>query len=475
MRTSSRDELPARQGLVQPFTNMRVPPLLPDFVTRAIRAKQPLLWLNDSWRSLKDASPAQPALQKIDVVNAELRLQQYGSLLLRLFAELAPTNCIIESALYPAGALRDVLMPRQSRIGRWLIKGDHALPVAGSIKARGGIYEVLLHAERLALQHGVIAPADDRRALAEPTARALFAHHKVLVGSTGNLGMSIGTIAAALGFRAIVHMSRDAKEWKKALLRERGVEVIEHHGDYGSAVMAGRRQAEADPRSYFVDDENSVNLFLGYSAAAIRLEQQLAVLEIEVDARHPLFVYLPCGVGGAPGGITFGLRHIFGDHVHCFFAEPVTAPCMLLRLAALTDEPVCVGDHGLLIDTQADGLAVAQASELVARIVRPLVSGAFTVSDDDLFEDLYVLERSIGLRIEPSAAAGFRGPHWLLESAAGQHYLSVHGLTDAVHSATHILWTTGGASVPDEEYRGFHDRGRNIRCSKSIRTTHPGN
>ena len=42
--------------------------------------------------------------------------------------------------------------------------------------------------------------------------------------------------------------------------------------DYCAAVEQGRENSDADPMSYFVDDENSQNLFMGYSVAGERLK-----------------------------------------------------------------------------------------------------------------------------------------------------------------------------------------------------------
>ncbi|NML17938.1 D-serine ammonia-lyase [Azohydromonas caseinilytica] len=436
----------------------------PLFDLQALKRGEPVLWTASSSRHTA-WSEAGAGISQLDVEATVARWRRFAPLLARLFPELQVRDGVIESELLPVPRLQRALGIPQD-FGTLLVKADHGLPVAGSVKARGGIHEVLEHAEGLALRHGLLALDGDYRVLAEPAARALFARHQVAVGSTGNLGLAIGVMASALGFRAVVHMSADAKEWKKARLRARGVEVVEHAGDYAEAVAAGRRAALSDPACHFVDDERSRSLFLGYAAAAPHLARQLAALGRRVDAQHPLFVYLPCGVGGAPGGIAFGLAQLFGPHVHCFFAEPTRSPCFLLQMLAgtpgfefLGDQP-SVYDVGLDNRTEADGLAVPCASELAAEVAGPLLGGVYTVEDETLFRLLHAAAVSEELHIEPSAAAGFSGPAMLRDTAAGQAYLERHGLQAHMAAATHIAWTTGGLFVPQDEYARFLARGR---------------
>lgn len=430
------------------------------FDAAGLRAGRTVLWTAD----LPGAAAGRCPISEGDVDAARARMRRFAPLLKELFPELAASDGEIESPLLAAGRLQRAL-GLSSADGTLFVKADHTLPVAGSIKARGGIHEVLEHAEQLALRHGVLTPADDYRVLAGAPARALFGRHTVTVGSTGNLGLAIGTAAAALGFDVEVHMSADAKAWKKERLRCRGVRVVEHAGDYGEAVVAGRAAAAADRSIHFVDDERSLSLLLGYATAAAGLACQLQQAGRVVDARHPLFVYLPCGVGGAPAGIAYGLARLFGRYVHCLFAEPTASPCFLLRMIAgtslLPQAGPCtsVYDIGLDNRTEADGLAVPRASELAAAVARPLLAGIYTVTDEQLFRHLHLARVAEGLRIEPSAAAGLAGPRMLLDSPLAGRYLDARSLRPHLERATHVVWATGGLFVPEDEYRRFAARG----------------
>ena len=422
----------------------------PDVIEKIANAKE-IGWVNPkivNWKVTKELLE----VAETDIDDAEKRLERFAPYIMKCFPETVSTKGMIESELSEIKDMKKYLEEKYnvSIQGKLFLKKDSHLAVAGSIKARGGIYEVLKHTEELAMEAGFITESSDYSCLLAEECREFFRQYTIQVGSTGNLGLSIGIASAAVGYEVIVHMSADAKQWKKDMLRSHGVKVVEYESDYSEAVKQGRRESDANPKSYFVDDENSKNLFMGYAVAARRLKNQLDEQGITVDEEHPMFVYIPCGVGGAPGGVAFGLKTIWGDNVHVFFVEPVQAPCMVLGMASGLHSGICVQDVGLTGLTHADGLAVGRPSGFVGKVMEPLLSGEFTMEDRKLYEYMRALLETENTFIEPSACAAFEGPLKLLQYEETKAYIKEHGLEGKMEQATHVAWATGGRLVPEE-------------------------
>ncbi|XGU48225.1 D-serine ammonia-lyase [Fusobacterium necrophorum subsp. funduliforme] len=424
-------------------------------VIQKLERKEEMVWINPKKIDYKTYEENLPVSDE-ELLEAEKRLERFAPFLQKVFPETAPTKGIIESPLEEIFQMQKALEEKYKvKIpGTLYLKMDSHLPVAGSIKARGGVYEVLKYAEELAMEAGLLKIEDNYAILAEDRFKKFFSKYKIQVGSTGNLGLSIGITSAALGFQVIVHMSADAKQWKKDMLRSKGVQVIEYDSDYGKAVEEGRTNSNLDPMSYFVDDEKSMDLFLGYTVAAKRLKKQLDEKEIIIDERHPLIVYIPCGVGGAPGGVAYGLKRIFKENVHIFFVEPTLAPCMLLGMESGLHEKISVNDIGIYGITHADGLAVARPSGLIGRLMDPILSGIFTVQDYKLYDYLRCLDETENKRIEPSSCAAFEGVVSLFNYEESKRYVD-NCLGNTVDTVYHICWATGGSMVPEEDMKEF--------------------
>ncbi|SDO03398.1 D-serine ammonia-lyase [Alkalicoccus daliensis] len=416
----------------------------------------PVTWLNPNLRNLMDTADMPVTYE--DMIDAAERWQRFAPYLAKEFPETRETEGIVESPLKEIASMKHQLNDyyKADIAGALYLKCDNDLAIAGSIKARGGVYEVLYYAEQLALDAGLITLGDNYEVFAEPQMKEFFCNYSIGVGSTGNLGLSIGIMSAKLGFDVSVFMSADAKQWKKDLLREKGAHVHEFEGDFSEAITTGREMTVQKPNGYFVDDESSKHLFLGYSVAAFRLKEQLNTAGVTVDSEHPLVVHLPCGVGGSPGGIAFGLKQVFGDAAHCFFVEPTHAPAMLLGLLTGEKEKVSVQDFGLDNLTEGDGLAVGRPSSFASSISEQLVSGVYTMEDADMFRLLALLGDSEQIFVEPSAATGLLGPGKIKAS----DYLQQKGLDEA--QATHIVWSTGGALVPEEDMQEFYEKGKKL-------------
>lgn len=244
---------------------------------------------------------------------------------------------------------------------------------------------------------------------------------------------------------------------EKAKLRSHGVTVVEYEEDYGVAVEQGRKAAESDP--------NCFSLMMKLAHAVPRLCRSRRAPEGAVcqsrargRCRSPAVRLPAVRRGGGPGGVAFGLKLAFGDHVHCLFAEPTHSPCMLLGVYTGLHDQIAVQDLGIDNLTAADGLAVGRASGFVGRAMERLLDGFYTLDDQTMYDMLGWLATAENIRLEPSALAGMAGPQRV---CASQAYHQLQGLSEQqLQQATHLVWATGGGMVPEEEMAQYLAKGR---------------
>lgn len=384
---------------------------------------------------------ASEILTDCDINDAWERIKRFARYVKTAFPETEKTEGIIDSPIQLINETKKELEKRGNVEikGDLYVKRDDSLAVCGSLKARGGFYTVFKYAEDIAIKSGMLKITDDYAVLNNEEFKKLFSQYKISVGSTGNLGMSIGLSGKKLGFDVTVYMSEEAKQWKKNMLRDAGVNVVEFEGDYTSALKLARGEALKDSNTYFIDDEDSKELFLGYSVACKNLIEQLREKGIVVDDKHPLIVYLPCGVGGGPGGITFGLKKVFEDNVYCYFGEPTQMPCMALAMAKSRSD-VSVYDIGLGNGTIADGLACSSPSVLAYEIMKGMLDGCFTVEDEHSLNLSKLLYKTANIKAEPSSCVALGGVGKIPQKIIN------------IDNAAHIVWLTGGSLVPEDEW-----------------------
>lgn len=128
-----------------------------DSLMKDIAAESEVFWNNPAYTFFEQAMASSEYTLE-DVKDAEARLQRFASFIRIAFPETEEADGIIESGITRIPTMQQFIEKRydQPISGDLYLKRDDTLPIAGTIKARGAIYEVLKHAETLALEKGLL-------------------------------------------------------------------------------------------------------------------------------------------------------------------------------------------------------------------------------------------------------------------------------------------------------------------------------
>jgi threonine dehydratase len=236
----------------------------------------------------------------------------------------------------------------------------------------------------------------------------------VVAASAGNHAQGVALAAQMLGIRAKVYMPHGAPMPKLVATRAYGAE-IEQVGTTIDECLVKAREWEAQTGAVLIHPFDHPDIVAGQGTCGLEILQECP------DVRT---IVVSAGGGGLLAGISTAVKALKPD-VRVIGVQAEQAAAYPLSLAA--GKPVAFEN----MQTMADGIAVGMPGDVPYALVRELVDGMETVSEEALSRALLFLLERAKLVVEPAGAAAVA--HLL--GTAGRH---VDGPVVAVLSGGNI-------------------------------------
>ncbi|MBN9118542.1 MAG: pyridoxal-phosphate dependent enzyme [Planctomycetes bacterium] len=210
----------------------------------------------------------------------------------------------------------------------------------------------------------------------------------VVTHSSGNHAQALALAARVRGVPAYIVMPKTAPAVKKA--------AVEGYG--GIVTLCEPNLADRERTANALVERTGATLIPPFDHPDVIAGQGTAALELLEDVPDLDAIITPVGGGGLLAGCCVAARGV-KPGVRVFGAEPLGADDAARSKAAGAWQPQAAPD------TIADGL-LTSTGQLTWPIIRDLVEGVFTVTDDEIRAAMRLVWERMKLIVEPSGAVG---------------------------------------------------------------------
>lgn len=269
---------------------------------------------------------------------------------------------ILQGIIIPTPILSDEKLSNE--IGAAAFLKAECLQRSGSFKVRGAYNKI-------------------SRLSAEEKARG------VIAASAGNHAQGVALAARVHSIKATLVCPEFAPLTKIVATRAQGAEVILKGKTYDDSVAYARKLQEIHGYTYVhaFDDE------------LVIAGQGTIGLEIIADLPQVTVVVVPIGGGGLISGIAVAVKTLL-PNVRVIGVQAEN--CAPMRKSLAAGKPVVIEGA----QTIADGIAVKRPGEITLPIIKELVDGVVTVSEEEIARAIFHCAQNNHLVVEGAGAAG---------------------------------------------------------------------